>query len=404
MTFYRRRENPLDSLLRWRRNVFLQHPDGGYVLFCATRFLLVQHYFDGSLRGDPARTEYLDPVPGLFDGNAWNVALLSNLIQPERTIMSDKKPWTAFYSRELRAAISQMTDDELRMFVTIATYIGETGMCDPGVRALMLDSGIDSDKLPKALDGLRSKGLMTYLRQNERDELTGRMRPNVVTLNPQIFRHNLESGIHTYMFESLIPVLRGKFAQAESPEAAPELEPPKAAPEAPPPPPPKAFQSALEGVGACAPGKDQIGDSDSQPEKPEPATPAATPQPARSATNTPSPGSAPPPPAPPDAGQPLTQYAEPLPAPELEALANELYYAVDQLQIAKARQLIVVYGTTQIRTALALYHRQKKENLTSPAGWFIVKVREGALVPALDGEGKRDGKSYTRGFEDFIES
>jgi hypothetical protein len=80
MSYYRRRPNDLDNLLRWRRNVFLQAPDGGYVLVGATPYFVVLHTFDSHFRQDPSGLARLDLPDGLYDGQGWNLDMLNDLL------------------------------------------------------------------------------------------------------------------------------------------------------------------------------------------------------------------------------------------------------------------------------------------------------------------------------------
>lgn len=393
MTYYRRREiSKLESLLQWRRNVFLQAPDGEYVLVSATRHFVTLHYFSGSLRGDPARTERL-PVPdGLFDGNGWNLAHLNQLIESRHIVTEE--PFAALYCKPLRASIRNLTDIELRVFMTLATYADDQGVCFPGIRTLSDDTGLHSEDVCKAIDGLKSKAFIYYLRHNAVDPITRKIMPNVFGLTGAIMRLKSDSGIQTYMHEFLSGVSPSKVAQPDSKNQYQELEPktnssnhhhhptPKNAPT-------REMQKPSDGGTAGAVlGKDQA-----KSQKPD--LPPAQPQPAQSAKPEEPPGSAPPP----DAGD-LKAYAVPLAAVDAEAYANELAYRCDSLQLAKARQLVAIYGIEACSVAIGLLSKQPFGSVKNKPGWLIQKLRQGALVPA-------DGHipdPYTDGeFSDFIE-
>lgn len=394
MTYYRRPENKLESLLRWRRNVFLQLPGGGYVLVSATRYVLTLHHFNGSFRHDPTATEHLNPVPGLFDGQGWNLTLLSNLIQPEKIMTNNQQPFTALYCKPFREAIPKMSDIELRAYCYLATFTDGRGVCDPGVRTLVA-SGLSATEVSDALAGLARKGIIYFLRYNQRDSITGRMMTNVMGANPEILRCKSDSGIHTYMQAFLNQFSPSNHAQPESPESNTSNQHHELAPvttttnhhqnHA----PDGAGKDTSEGVGAAAPGKDYANQADVPIMRSTQNAP-----PARSATQNPSPSSAPPPP---DLGA-LKPYAEPLPDADLEAYANELNSAITGLQIAKARQLVVAYGVEQCQTARRLLARQPFGSVEKPAGWLINKLRQGALVPAIDGAPLK-GR-----YDDFIQS
>lgn len=78
MNYYRRRQSDLDSLLRWRRNVFIQTP-AGYLLVAATQYDVCLHSFGASFRSDPLRTIRLDLPEGLY-GQGWDLLLLIDLL------------------------------------------------------------------------------------------------------------------------------------------------------------------------------------------------------------------------------------------------------------------------------------------------------------------------------------
>lgn len=111
--------------------------------------------------------------------------------------------------------------------------------------------------------------------------------------------------------------------------------------------------------------------------------PAAQPQPARSAPKE-SENDLPPR----DAG-PLEAYAVPLAAIDQEAYANEMRHLVSGLQLAKARQLVSVYGIDMCGIAIRLLAKQPFKSVDNPPGWIINKLRQGALV-AADGKGELD--------------
>lgn len=388
MSYYRRPENKLESLLRWRRNVFLQAPGGGYVLVSATRYLLTLHHFSGSLRHEPTHTEHRDPIPGLFDGNGWNLASLNSIEsispqnvqnQSEKTMSdSNQQPYAAFYCKPLRASIRNMSDVELRLFIAVGTYIGPEGNCFPGVRELADVTGLQPDEVSAGLESLNKKALLHYLRRNQRDQLTGKILPNVMTLTPQIFSHNLDSGFQTYMHEFLSPFFPSDHAQAPpeassqpSSEALPitnasnhHHHPDALAREENKPP---------EGGRASALGKDYANQSPQPAAQPQPANAAKKPE-----SDVP----------PPDAG-PLDAYAVPLTAIDQEAYANEMRHLVSGLQLAKARQLVDVFGLDMCGIAVRLLAKQPFKSVDNPPGWLINKLRQGALV-AADGKGQYD--------------
>lgn len=389
--YYRRREiSKLETLLQWRRNVFLQAPDGEYVLVSATRYFVTLHYFNGSLRGDPTRTERL-PVPdGLFDGNGWNLAQLNHLIQSRQPM--NQQSYVALYCKPLRASIRNLTNEELRVFVTLTTYADEQGVCYPGVRLLGDDTGLSATEVSTALEGLKGKGFINYLRYNQVDPLTRKIMPNVFGLSLSILALKTDSGIQAYMFEFLNQISPSQVAQPESLTRIKELESKTRISNhhhQPTPENAQAREIAPSGAGKN-PGMENSGKD--KGEKPDLPIPAVKPQPTNSENDVP----------PPDTGD-LKPYAVPLPEIDAEAHANELQYSVTGLQLAKARQLVAVYGMEQCATALGLLAKQPFGSVKNKPGWLIDKLRKSALLP-VDGEDEAPGKAYITGkYSGFIE-
>jgi hypothetical protein len=368
MTYYRKRENVLEMLLRWRRNVFLQSPGGGYVLVSATRFMLALHHFDSSVRHEPAATEHRDPIPGLFDGNGWNLALLNNFIQPEKIMSENQQPFAALYCKPLRASIRNLTDIELRVFVTLATYADDRGVCFPGGRALAEDTGLSTTEVSTALDGLKSKSFIYYLRYNQLDPITRKIMPNVYGLTATIMRLNSITGIQTYMFEFLNQVSPSQVAQPDSKNQYQELEPrTNSINHHHQPTPGNARRREMQ---EKTPGMENSGKEKGEGESPASPQPAAQPQLKDPENDVP----------PPDAGD-LKAYTVPLPSIDQEAYANELHALVGGVQLAKARQLVQAYGIGRCMAAFTLLKQQPFGAVKSPSGWLITKLRQGALVP-----------------------
>jgi hypothetical protein len=383
MNNYRRPENLLESLLRWRRNVFLQSPGGGYVLVSATRYLLTLHHFSGSVRSEPTHTEHREPIPGLFDGNGWNWASLnkiesifpqndqiqSEIMMPETT----QQPYAALYCKPLRASIRNMTDVEMKVFVALTTYADDQGICFPGVRALTEDTGKSATDVSEALDGLMRKGFFVYLRHKAVDPITRKMQPDVYGLTGAILHTTSVTGIQTYMFEFLLQLSPSNHAQPDSinQNQNPESEPT----------PVTTTTNQLQDAPAreeqenSLEGKDSGKDQDYANQSPQPA---AQLQPKAPENDVP----------PRDEGR-LDSFIAPLPQIDKEAYAHEMRQLVPSLQLAKARQLVEVYGIEMCATAVRLLGKQPFKSINNPPGWVINKLRQGALVPE-DGKGQYD--------------
>lgn len=399
MNAYRRPENKLESLLRWRRNVFLQLPGGGYVLVSATRYMLTLHHFSGSVRGEPSHTEHLDVIPGLFDGNGWNLALLNQLIQPEENMMpeNNQQPYVALYCKPLRASISKMTDNESKVFMALATYADDQGICFPGVRVLSEDTGKSATEVSEALQGLSRKGFMRYLRHKAQDPITRKMQPDVYGLNPAIIQVKTDSGIQTYMHEFLNQIygenLHNQTPRTNSSNQNQEPTPVTTTTTQLQDAHTREGEKHFEGERASASGKD----SNALDKNLNLISPQHGEKPA-SQTQTKNPENDLPPR---DAGS-LEPYAVPLPAIDQEAYANEMRHLVSGLQLAKARQLVEVYGVEMCGIAVRLLAKQPFRSVANPPGWIINKLRQGALLP-VDGQERTPADEYLNGpYRDFM--
>lgn len=388
MSYYRRPENKLESLLRWRRNVFLQAPGGGYVLVSATRYLLTLHHFSGSLRHEPTHTEHRDPIPGLFDGNGWNLASLNSIEsippqnvqnQSEKTMSdSNQQPYAAFYCKPMKASIRNMTNIECKVFLALAMYADDQGVCYPGVRELAETTGLYPSEVSEGLQGLHRKGFINYLRYNQVDPITRKMQPNVYGVSPAFIHLNSDSGIQTYMHEFLSQISPSTPAQPDSKKNLQEAIPITNASNhhhqpTPGNAPMREENKISEGGRASALGQDYANQSPQPAAQPQPTSVAKKPE-----SDVP----------PPDAG-PLDAYAVPLPAIDQEAYANEMRHLVSGLQLAKARQLVDVFGLDMCGIAVRLLAKQPFKSVDNPPGWLINKLRQGALV-AADGKGQYD--------------
>ena len=97
------------------------------------------------------------------------------------------RPYTAFYTENLRLIASELPEASLRLWLIITSYGDDAGVCYPGVRELSSMSKMRVQDVLDALADLEVRCLIVYLRRNERDPLTGRIQPNVYGLNPDIY-------------------------------------------------------------------------------------------------------------------------------------------------------------------------------------------------------------------------
>lgn len=305
----------------------------------------------------------------------------------------NQQSYVALYCKPMRASIRNLTNEELRVFVTLTTYADEQGVCYPGVRLLSDDTGLSATDVSTALEGLKSKGFLNYLRYNQVDPLTRKIMPNVFGLTLSILALKTDSGIQTYMLEFLNQISPSQVAQPESGTRIKELESKtriRNHHHQPTPENAQAREIAPSGAGKN-PGMENSGKDKGENQSPASPKPAVKPQPTNSENDLPPPPS--------DAGD-LKPYAVPLPEIDQEAYASELQYRCDGLQLAKARQLVQTHGMELCAAALGLLAKQPFGSVKNKPGWLINKLRQGALLPA-DG---RIRNPYTEGdFSDFIE-
>lgn len=100
--------------------------------------------------------------------------------------MTAKAPFTAFYSPKLRDILPCLSAQETKLFVALATYMNDLGTCWPGVRELAAITTFPPEVVSDLLQSLQAKKLIIFLRQSERDPLTGKMRADVYAINPEI--------------------------------------------------------------------------------------------------------------------------------------------------------------------------------------------------------------------------
>lgn len=80
------------------------------------------------------------------------------------------------------------TSEVLRLTITLMTYADvETGVCWPQLRELASVMNMRVEDVSACMDRLEDLGIMTYIRRNQRDPVTGRVLPNVYALSPYLF-------------------------------------------------------------------------------------------------------------------------------------------------------------------------------------------------------------------------
>lgn len=97
-----------------------------------------------------------------------------------------KEAFTGFYSQAMRNLLPCLSGQETKLFVAVATYTDDKGMCYPGVRELSDVTTFPEKAVSDLLADLENKGLVLTVRKSERDPFTGRMMPDVYIVNPEI--------------------------------------------------------------------------------------------------------------------------------------------------------------------------------------------------------------------------
>lgn len=88
--------------------------------------------------------------------------------------------FVAFRTMELRGLASQLSGDEFKIYVLMATYADRHhARCWPGIPELMEQSGYSKGTVERARNSLERKGLVDCIARDRKDELTGRQLPNV---------------------------------------------------------------------------------------------------------------------------------------------------------------------------------------------------------------------------------
>jgi hypothetical protein len=96
MTWQRRQPSDLDQLLRWRRNIFVQAPGGGYAIVSKTGLIVGVSYFQRTVTADADCNTILlvsehPHLTTLHDGQGWDLAALQVfLCSEEMRVFTDE--------------------------------------------------------------------------------------------------------------------------------------------------------------------------------------------------------------------------------------------------------------------------------------------------------------------------
>lgn len=324
---------------------------------------------------------------------------LTQTDRPTENTELPRVPYTAFYSQALRTSIRQMSEIELRIFVLLATYANDEGVCWPGIRELAEQSGYRAEDVMAALECLEAAGKLLFLRRSHRDPLTRQMTPNVYAVNPML----VKAPNSTSMSEFLLIMEQFQISshsrnsnqnhQTRISKAASSNQHQQAPPPTSSPVKANGRDHAASSEHAAgnananaADAAPQLGYAQSEHGTHEPTR--QTPNSARSATQqSPSPRSAPPPPA------DLSAYAAPLPDDLYEQWSERLRTRTGNMSAPNARYLVSTYGLAKVESALHVLGKQPAGEVGNPAGYVISLLRKTAVDPQVD----TDYNDYTTG-------
>jgi len=263
----------------------------------------------------------------------------------------------------LRDILPCLTGQEVKVFLALATYVNDLGTCWPGVRELSAVTTFPPQIVSELLKSLCEKDLVIFLRQSERDPLTGKIRADVYGVNPSIVlisnpaAWNENRLRHVSIPESNFPVKSAQPDRITEPDSENQMQ--------------RSRITALEGAAT-----QQSPNAPHQPNTPmatrthterKAASQQATPRQPSAAPNLP-PRSAPP---------PSQQWRE-LDFQEAVA-ANAVRRQVADMSADTVRSLIIRFGVEQVYAAVSSYKdRSAKHPILRPTGWIIRNLESGA--------------------------
>lgn len=270
--------------------------------------------------------------------------------------MPASEPFTGFYSKAMRNLLPCLSGQETKVFVAVATYTDEKGMCYPGVRELADVTTYNEKGVSDLLADLEAKGLVLTLRRSERDPYTGRMMPDVYIVNPEILLVSDPSlWVANRLRNASIPestfpvksVQADRITEAESGNVESAKQ-----------------NHSLEGAALLF-----------QNQKPTPAphqpnTPLASTAAGAQRHNSPAQPKIPPGSAAPPLTRPLT-FQE-------SVAVNAIRRQVSDMSHETAADLIARFGVEQFTAAVVSYtERAKKISIKKPTGWIIQNLKIG---------------------------
>lgn len=303
------------------------------------------------------------------------------------------RPYFSVYS-DIRERLRTISDDALRIWMLLGTFIDSQGRCYPGVKALAILTGYRAERVQAALDELESCGWLRYLRKGQRDPMTGHYVANIYELHHQLVHVRgplaealSDSASLTQSRNPPIPRLaetpehnqhqiQNHSTSTSDPESVNHHQQTNASLKngdgatdgsALPPIPPLAPIAPLA-ADETQPA-DQNGTAGQTRRSRQPAPNGATPL-------------SPLPPSPAREAESLAPYANPLDDAEAEALVDLVHTTVGSMTVPNARRLVVRYGQKNVRAALKVLGAQ--DEIRNPAGFFRWLIERWAVDPERD--------------------
>lgn len=281
------------------------------------------------------------------------------------------------YSNRVREASRELDERELRVYVALLSYANCEGMCWPGIRTIVEATGLHTEAVYDALQGLVGRGYVDIVREGTRDPLTHSMLPNVYRIAGAVIDDDCADD--EYRTDDPILTSRENLESQHHQRTDSITQPESTLPKTPPPTRP-IFSEVEEGKPK----------NNGKNTKQKPPTRSVIPNS--------------PPPVPPNPSQfyrgPMQQWAEPLPDGK-EAIAIAIYDALERkMTMRTARYLIATYGES--RMDWAINHWRKQSDVVNPVGYIRALV-ERAAVEEVDGRPIDPGLAYITGpYADYI--
>lgn len=277
--------------------------------------------------------------------------------------MTANEAFTGIYSLKLRGLLSCLTGQELQIFMALVTYTNDMGTCWPGVRELSAVTTIPTSATSRILESLVQYHLVAVVRRDERDELTGKIKPNVYALSPEIvlvsnpeiwYRHNasITPSAPYIMPESTFPVKSAQPDRIKNQNLGTISSETESQP----------FENAATLENANTPHQpNSLGSLLAQYNIPNAVGNAnASNSPAQRQTSSPS------------SDAPLLSFAD-------GVIANAIRREVSDMSAETVRGLIKRFGVEQVTAAVSSFKkRNEKSRILRPTGWIIRNLESGA--------------------------